>query len=303
MEIFEDKYFIFLTSAGRTGTKFFGDLLGEMVKDAFSIHEPDVLMDFKLKSFRQLQMFGLYNLIIGKLFNKTGIRNLSQNYLAGKIDTGQVNDAIVRHRRKYYNAITAKMIIESYSGWYGVIPGIRRLYKNYKIVILLRDPRDWVTSNMNWGTMYGKRDWVSRLGLGRLNPEMIGDVAYSGDWQRFSRFQKLCWAWKTIYEIVLNSTADDANVAVVKFEDIFKSNAKYETLGGLLDSITRFSDVTFPYTIPTEILERKVNKNITYRFPQWEHWNNGLKKDLISICGTLAKKLGYFDSATLSKSR
>ncbi len=153
------------------------------------------------------------------------------------------------------------------------------------------------------GNNVRERDWVSRLGLGRLNPEMIGDGTYSRDWQQFSRFQKLCWAWKAIYEIVLNSTADDANVVVVKFEDVFKSNAKYETLGGLLDSLTRFSDVTFPYRVPAGILERQVNKNITYRFPQWEHWNDNLKKDLISICGTLAEKLGYFDSATLSKSR
>ena len=62
MGIFENKYFVFLISAGRTGTKFFGDLLGEMVDGAFSVHEPDVLMDFKLKSLQQLRHFGLYNL-------------------------------------------------------------------------------------------------------------------------------------------------------------------------------------------------------------------------------------------------
>ncbi len=127
-----------------------------MINDSFFVHEPDVLMDFKIKSLEQIKYFGFYQLIFGKLSGKTGIRNLSQNYLAGKIDTGQVSDAIVRHRRKYYNAINQKMIIESYSGWYGVISGIRRLYKNYKIVVILRDPREWVTSNMNWETMYGK---------------------------------------------------------------------------------------------------------------------------------------------------
>jgi hypothetical protein len=293
MRIFEDKYFVFLTSAGRTGTKFFGDLLGEMVENAFSVHEPDVLVDFKLKSIRQLQMFGLYNLIIGKLLNKTGIRNLSQNYLAGTIKLTELKAAIVDHREKFYGSIDKKLIIESYSGWYGAIPGIQSLYKNYKMVVIVRDPRDWVISNMNWGTMYGKRDWISRLKLGRLNPSMINDSQYIDKWQNFTHFQKLCWAWKTIYETILKSAEKDPNAIIIKFEDLFQSENKYDHLRRLLSFITRYSDKNFSFNIPENILERKTNVNISYSFPKFESWGVQMKTELAGICGEITKNLGY----------
>ena len=293
MGIFEEKYFVFLTSAGRTGTKFFGDLLGEMIEGAFSVHEPDVIADFKIKSFKQLQMFGLYNLIIGKLLNKTGIRNLSQNFLSRKIDLNKLKSAIVNHREKYYQSIKKELIVESYSGWYGTIPGIQSLYKNYKIVVIVRDPRDWVVSNINWGTMYGKRDWISRMKLGRLNPSMINDLQYLDNWQHFTHFQKLCWAWKTIYETILQSAEKDPNAIIVKFEDLFHSKNKYDHLRRLLTFITHYTDRNFSFNIPDDILEKKKNANISYTFPNHKNWGIDLINDLDEICGETTKTLGY----------
>lgn len=291
--VFKKKYFVFITSGGRTGTKFFGDLLSDIIQDSFSVHEPDVFSGFNYKSIQQLKEFGFRHLILGKLTGKTGIRNLSQNYLSNKISLKELETAIFNHREKYYDNIENDLIIESYSGWYGAIPGIKRLYKNYKIVIVLRDPRDWITSNMDWGTMYGERDWISKLGLGRLNPKMIQDTEYEEEWTNFSRFQKLCWAWKTIYEIMLKSSENDTNVKVVKFEDIFKVDEKYKKLENLMTFITHFSNKNFSFTIPENVLERRVNKNISYKFPEWEKWDNEMKNDLLRICGHVMHRLNY----------
>ena len=282
-----------MISAGRTGTKFFGDQLGHMIDGAFSVHEPDVLMDFKLKSLDQLRLFGWYNLIFGKLTGKTGIRNLSQNYLTGKLSLPELKAAVMDHREKFYHNIDQNLIIESYSGWYGTIPAIRSLYNNYKIVIIVRDPRDWVISNMNWGTMYGKRDWVSRLKLGRLNPATINDEHYRDQWQGFTRFQKLCWAWKTIYETILKSAEKDPNAIIIKFEDLFQSEKKYDHLRLLLSFITRYPDKNFSFNIPEDILERKTNVNISYSFPKFESWSVEMKTELSGICGEIMKNLGY----------
>jgi hypothetical protein len=293
MGIFEDKYFVFLTSAGRTGTKFFGDLLGGMISKAFSVHEPDVLMDFKLKSLQQLQHFGLYNLIIGKLLRKTGIRNLSQNFLSGRIGLAELKAAIVDHREKFYRSIDKELIIESYSGWYGAIPAIQSLYRNYKIVVIVRDPRDWIVSNMNWGTMYGKRDWISRLGLGRLDPAMIGDAQFEHQWPNFAQFQKLCLAWKTIYEIILQTIENDPNAIIFKFEDLFRFEEKYENLAKLLTFICEFPGRKFSYRIPEAVLEKKVNINISYEFSGKKNWDAKMNDYLNRICSSTALKFNY----------
>jgi hypothetical protein len=293
MGVFEEKYFVFVTSAGRTGTKYFGNLLGQMIAESFSVHEPDVIMDFKIKSMRQVRQFGLYQLVFGKLMGKTGIRNLSQRYLSKKIDLERLKTAIIDHRRKYYDSIQQELIIESYSGWYGVIPGIQSLYKNYKVVVIIRDPRDWVTSNMNWGTMYGKRDWVSKLKLGRLSPELIGDDEYETRWQAFSRFQKLCWAWKTIYETTIRGAGTNPNVGFFKFEDLFKSKNRYTRLRDLLAYITQFADKTFEFNIPEGILENRIHKNVSYEFPKWQNWDREMQSELQRICGGLSRKFNY----------
>lgn len=293
MGILEDKCFAFIVSAGRTGTKFFGNQLRHMIGGAFSVHEPDVLMDFKLKSVSQLRLFGWYNLIFGKLTGKSGIRNLSQNYLAGKLSLPELKTAILEHREKFYRNISQDLIIESYSGWYGALPAIRSLYKNYKIIVIVRDPRDWVVSNMNWGTMYGKRDWVSRLKLDRLNPAMINDAHYRNQWRHFTRFQKLCWAWSAIYGILLKETAGDPNCVIFKFEDLFLSKQKYEHLENLLAFLSRYPGRQFNYHLKENILDKVANPNVSNSFRRWEEWDNDMKNDLIRLCITVAHKFGY----------
>ena len=294
MSVLNNKYYVFLISPGRTGTRFLGQKLGNIIKNAYSVHEPDVLTPKKgYKFLEKLNTFGVYHLVLGKFLGKTGIRNLSQRYVAGKFSKKELERAIVKHRKKYYDQIKEDLIIESYSGWYGCIPAIQNLYKNYKIVIISREPKDWVISNMNWGTLFGKRDWVSKLGLGRLNPKMINDKEYINEWKNYSRFGKICWTYKTQYEIMLQNSKGDPNTKIIKFENLFDSDSKYETLNELMSFITSFPDIQFDYSIPSGILDKKVHKNVSYEFPEYENWDEQYKQTFDKICSQISVKLNY----------
>ncbi len=293
MTAIEEKYFAFITSGGRTGTKFFGDLLCQMIPQAFSVHEPDVLGSVNKHFLRQLRIFGFYQMVLGKLAGKTGIRNLSQNYLAKKIGLNELSISISRHREKYWSLIDKDLIIESYSGWYGCLPAIRHLLKNYKVLVVARNPEDWVRSNMNWGTMYGRRDWVSKLGLARLNPKLVRDKQYENEWKAFSRFHKLCWAWKTIYEILLESIKNDPNARIVKFEELFEAQDKYLNLSDILEFLTHFRQREFAFEVPQNILEKRVHPNISHQFPESKDWDDEMRRDLIGICGEVMERLCY----------
>jgi hypothetical protein len=168
--------------------------------------------------------------------------------------------------------------------------------------MIIRDPRDWVVSNMNWGTMYGNRDWISRLGLGRLNPKMIGDTQFEDNWPNFSRFQKLCWAWKTIYEIILHAADKDPNAIIFKFEDLFRSEKKYENLEKLLSFITQFPGKKFNFRIPEDIFFKKINKNISCEFAKWETWDEKMTDEITEICGKTAAKFNYSLNISPNKS-
>ncbi|MDZ7830650.1 MAG: hypothetical protein U5L07_02750 [Desulfobacterales bacterium] len=205
-------------------------------------------------------------------------------------------DCLVKYRTRYYQKIDKELIIESYSGWYGLIPVIRETCANYKVVILIRDPRDWVRSNMDWGKMYGRRDWVSKFGFRRLSPFMIHDTVYQNDWRHFDQFQKLCWAWKTIYEILSDDSAEDSNIKIFKFEDLFCADQKTSYFKLLIEFIANFGDKQFDYNSEVNlenILNQKIHKNIAYDFPSWPEWSNQRARTLDQICGTLMEKFGY----------
>jgi hypothetical protein len=203
---------------------------------------------------------------------------------------------LIKYRAPYYQKIDHQLIIESYSGWYGLIPVIRETYLNYKIIVIIRDPRQWVRSNMDWGKMYGHRDLISKLGYRRLSPFLIQDTAYMDQWQHFDQFQKLCWIWSAVYEILLDNSAGDPNIKVFKFEDVFYVDQKTQNFKSLIEFIANFGDKQFDYNSKVSlenILNHKIHKNIAYDFPDWPNWPNQRAQTLDQICGALMKKFGY----------
>jgi len=290
---FFNKYCVFIVSAGRTGTKYFGTLLDRIVENSFSVHEPDIFSGFNKKLLSQIKTFGFYNMVLGRAARRTGIRNLSENYLAGKLTLQELKDRIVQHRARFFNNITQDMIIESYYGWYGCIPAIQEIFPNYKIIVITRDPRTWITSNMNWEKWYGKKDFVSKLKLERLNPHLINDIQYKHQWARFSRFEKLCWAYKTVYSTILENVASDPHARIFKFEDLFYGPQRYHNLNKLLNFLVDFRSRKFSYHIPQGILEEKVHRNISDSFPPYEHWDAEKNKEYWSLCEDIHFALGY----------
>lgn len=295
MDPFKEKYFVFIVSAGRTGTRYFGETLSSIIEDTFSVHEPDMFAPRRglFDSWRKIQTFGFYQLFFGKILQKTGIRNLSQNYLSGKCSIEQIKESLITQRRKYYEDIDEQLIIESYSGWYGCIPAIRKLYANYRIIILPREPKSWITSVMNRGPLFGRWDWVTFLGLNRLNPSLIDDKEYKDKWKRFNQFQKVCWTYKTQYEIMIKEVQGDENCLVIKFEDLFDSKDRYQNLQTLLEFATVFDDGKFSFSIPNNVLDNKIHENKTFDFPSPECWNDDLISQFRPICGRIAANLGY----------
>jgi phage pi2 protein 07 len=298
MNPFQQKYFVFFISGGRTGTKFFGDVLSNCITNSFSIHEPDVVHFKKGETtlLSGIKNFGLYWMVFGRVLGKTGIRNLSDSYLSGRCPLNIAGERLKKYRSLYYKAIKKQLIIESYSGWYGLIPVIQAVYSNYKIVILIRDPRDWVRSNMDWGTMYGRRDWVSKLGFRRLSPFLVYDTVYRKNWRKLDQFQKLCWAWHTIYEALLAKSAMDSNIQIFKFEDVFYSDQRIQNFKYLIRFISNFSDKQFDFNSVVNIesiLNQQIHKNVAYDFPSWPDWSNQRAQALDHICGDLMKSFGY----------
>lgn len=77
-DIVIEKKSIFVISAGRTGTAFFAELFGKIIRGCDSFHEPDV---FKRLAFRAvgshlaaMKHFGPYRYTFGKALGKGSTR-------------------------------------------------------------------------------------------------------------------------------------------------------------------------------------------------------------------------------------
>ncbi len=117
-----NKNAVIIVSGGRTGTRFFGDLLSEMVEDSYSVHEPDLFEGLTVRTWQRLKTFELYHIVIGRLLGQTGIRNLSQKYLSDALDLDNLAHAVRDHRFRYFASLNPALIIDSYYQRYGILP-------------------------------------------------------------------------------------------------------------------------------------------------------------------------------------
>ncbi len=262
-----------------------------MIPGAFSVHEPDVIAPGYPNKDR-IRALGLYETVIGKALGRTGARNLSELFIAGRLSPDEAASRIRRSRSRYYGATERDPVIESHPGWYGLLPVLPKAFQRYRALLIVRDPRTWATSVMRWGRPYGQRDWVARLGLRRLNPKLTGERELARSWRSLSRFEKVCWTWSAINERLLRHARDDPNTLLARYEDVFLNKGRYGVLNDLLAFVCAFDDRSFDYHIAPNILGRRIHES-GRGFPDWTEWEPELAVTLTEYCGPLMADLGY----------
>lgn len=287
------KHVVIIASAGRTGTRFFGDLLSSMIPGSYSVHEPDVLEGFNRLTLQRIRTFGVYHMVFGRLLGRTGIRNLSQQFIAGRIDQRQLVSRLRRQRMSYYCNIAGDPIVESYYQWYGILPAVPELFEHYRVVALVRDPRTWVASWMNFGAHFGPRDLVSRLGFRRLDPIMLGDGDYAKHWEDMPPFERLCWTWGVVNGQLLDFVRNDPQSRLYRYEDLFLNRDRDRRLENLLDFITTFPDRRFATVVDHGVLRERRHASTRHTFPDWPKWTSEQVGRLDEICGPLMRELSY----------
>jgi hypothetical protein len=245
----------FVISTGRTGTKFLAKHLNE-IEGVLALHEPKP--DFLL---------------------------LANKFIRNEVTISEAKNAIDSNRRYILRNICSgeyKRYVESNNRLYSLIPIINILFNNPKIVHVIRDGRDVVTSGMNrfW---YKEKDPFERM-----EPGWFNNNNYIKLWPKMSRFQKICWYWQKKDSIIQELCKQSNNVITVKFEDIFKTknHAGYYKILDFFD--LRKSKISKPE------FKNKVNINYKYSFPEWKNWDKKLISSFNKICGKHMRSLGYY---------
>lgn len=290
------KHVLIVTSGGRTGTRFFGEAMGEVVDDCLSFHEPDVLTTDLRSNLRKLRQFGVYQNFVGKLLDRTGLRAVGLKAIAGQLTAEAAAAEICRHRNDFYTRQPASLVVESSLQWFGLLDAVPLAISKVKAICVIRDPRSWVSSSENWGHWWASsQDWVRKLGRLRLTPWLLGDEENCSRWPSMTAFEKLCWSWVTLNRVMFESASRHPNIRMFRFEDLFLGEQREAHLEDMLSFATAFSDRTFRFDLERLLSMSPVNSSGGRSADDWQSWDACRCRTLEHHCGALMREFGYGD--------
>lgn len=240
------KNLFFILAIGRSGTEFLASLLNQ-ADGCLVYHEP-VREDFYQyqRAFHNRREAIRY---IEK-YRKKEIYIRGSKYKAHTY--GEVNSLLRRHTE-----------------------GLQKAFPNATFIHLVRDGRDVVRSMMARNTMTPSDRNTSEIYPAEWDP-------FSQRWGDASRFEKLCWYWKTENEY-LDSYIDGK----VRLEDVSNS---YESF---YRQILRPLGLSLPEGTWRSLASIPKNRTKNYVFPHWTEWSSSKRQAFYEICASEMEKYGY----------
>lgn len=297
-----NKYVLIVASGGRTGTRFFGEAMGEVIEDCVSFHEPDVLTTNLQSNFRKIQQFGFYQNFLGKLLDRTGLRAVGLKAMAGQITAEAAADEISLHRDRFYARQSASLVVDSSLQWFGLLNAVPLAMSNVKAICVIRDPRSWVSSAENWGHWWASsQDWVRKLGRLRLTPCILGEQANCSRWRSMTTFEKLCWSWTALNRTMFDAAGRHSTIRMFRFEDLFHSEQRKANMKDMLEFATTFSDKAFRFNLERLLSTSPVNTSLGRSADEWRGWSSSRCRILEQHCGPLMRLFGYGDEPEWNK--
>lgn len=253
---------ILIISTGRTGTIFFSRLFADLYPTlAASYHERG--------SSRLIQI--LTNLHFSHLFPKSGLK-LAWKFLKGKeIETCE---------KKFH--------MDANNFLYGLTSLAPELYPNLKVIHIVRDPRTYVTSQLNF-SLQKRTSFIANyfVPFWQPNPFLVGELPLSRAFG-FTRFEKYCWIWNFKNRVMEGLENSSTPYMRIRFEDLFNTGNPEEVFGKITDFLG------LPHvTGIREKFREPANTSAKTDFPEWREWTPKQAAQLKSFCGERMKKYGY----------
>ena len=296
---------IIISSLGRTGTTFFKNFFKNNFSNISAFHEPTTIERKSKEILSQIKFnitnFGFYNSFIKKSLGKWGFLNLSKKRILNQINNQEVVYKILEQRKKFIEKQKKNIYLESNYNYYGLLDLLPFVFKNLRIIFIIRDPRDWIRSYINLKGWYHLSDINMHLG-NRLNAKMFKNDPYQKKWNSFSQFEKLAWAWNKQNSFAIQSLkkiqsaprVENKNVyKIFKFEDLFskEDNKKFKSLVDFISELD--PEEKESYEKYKNSIHKKIHQPKNYKFPKWQKWTSEKAQIVDKHCGNLMRELGY----------
>ncbi len=260
---------VIVVSTGRTGTKFIAHFFNEYVNNFFSIHEPFPKIDLLAAKYYQQKID--YNRVIRKVRTK-------RQFMRRKLFVKNLNN-----------------YLESNPAFWSLIPVIREVFPNLKIINLVRDGRTWLRSA--YSRKFDAKGNYRRDQYGliwKFNADDIPKDPYYGKWHQMSIIEKFAWVWRTKNKTIMNAIKDDPNAITVRFEDLFFEENNYNGIKEIVKFISEDYYLNIELNDIASPLKNKVNSTSKFLIPEYAQWSDQQKSSFGKVAGDMMYKLGYF---------
>ena len=271
MAIWQDKFetMVVVLSTGRTGTQALAHYFNTCYDNVTALHEPKPTRHFRVMSNRAMA---------GKLSKDIAVRTL------------------VGSRRRLIEKITRPVYIESNWYLYGFLDALKEVFGRPKILHVVRDPRTFIPSYINYGTFSGLKKLAAHfLPYWYLKPEQYENRP-ARTWRQMSEPERLAWHWHIVnQEIDRAAGLYGPDYLLVRYEDLFLKQvgeAGPPGLRPLLDWIG-----LPPSEKMVQLMrDKKLNASRNRGFPKWEQWDEPSRQAVLKTCGEQMRRYGYLTS-------
>jgi hypothetical protein len=256
---------ILIISTGRTGTIFFSRLFRDLYPQVASYHERGLS--------RPIQI--LTNLHFAHLFPKSGL-DAAWRLLKGK--------EIETCRKPFH--------LDANCFLYGLAALSPHLYPDLRVIHIVRDPRSYVTSHLNFARQNGSSFIANHLiPFWQPNPFLIGEISLARA-RDFTRFDRFCWIWDFKNRVMASLEGSQTPYLRLRFEDIFNTQQPEQAFGQMTDFIglPRLTGIGDRFSDPANASSRTL-------FPEWQHWTSAQCTRLQLLCGERMSLFGYGQEA------
>lgn len=160
-----------------------------------------------------------------------------------------------------------------------------------KILHIIRDPRDFVTSFMNWRSQKLHRMFLHHcVPFWQPNPWCVGDASIT-TYFKMSKFEHFCWIWafkNNLFETKWENSG--AEYLRLRMEDV---SAVPRSDGIGINNLASFLNISTSKLVDLWNHSPVVNQSIKKHFPNWRQWPKGRAIIFDKYCGPLMAKYGY----------
>jgi hypothetical protein len=252
---------ILIVSTGRTGTIFFANLLRELCPQAESYHERGFSRPLNILTNCQL----------------AGLIPKSMLTSAWKL----LKDSDLRKAKKEFYFETNNFL-------YGIVVIAPELYPGLRVVHIIRDPRTYVRSHLNWSS-YRLKSYIANhlTPFWQPNPFLMKQMTFKA-WTKLTQFERFCWIWDFKNRLIGSLEKSTTPYLRVYFEDFFGGPDPELHMNRILlfAGLPEVKNIRNRFTNP-------INETKNRTFPSWIDWETSLCARLYMQCGELMHDYGY----------